>query len=51
MLRIGTKLKSVGKVEAIVLSGERKVYDFMTSGSNKYYANGFIAKGAYEEGV
>ena len=52
MLRIGTRLKHAGKVNAIVLSGERKVYDFQTTGGNKYYANGFIAHGAYSnEGV
>lgn len=47
VMRIGTKLKNVGKVIAIVESGERKVYDFQTTGNNKYYANGFIAQGAY----
>lgn len=51
MLRIGTKLKGAGTVNAIVLSGERKVYDFQTTGSNRYYANGFVAHGAYGEGV
>ena len=52
MLRIGTRLKHAGKVNAIVLSGERKVYDFQTTGGNRYYANGFIAHGAYSnEGV
>lgn len=47
VMRIGTKLKGVGKVTGIVESGERKVYDFQTTGNNKYYANGFIAQGAY----
>ena len=47
VMRIGTKLKDVGKVIAIVDSGERKVYDIQTTGNNKYYANGFIAQGAY----
>lgn len=51
MLRIGTNLKHVGKVNAIVLSGERKVYDFQTTGNNKYYANGFVAQGAYAKEV
>ena len=47
VMRIGTKLKDVGKVIAIVESGERKVYDIQTTGNNKYYANGFVAQGAY----
>lgn len=47
VMRIGTKLKGVGKVTGIVESGERKVYDFQTTGNNKYYANGFVAQGAY----
>jgi hypothetical protein len=47
VMRIGTRLKGVGKVTGIVESGERKVYDFQTTGNNKYYANGFIAQGAY----
>lgn len=48
-MRVGTKLKGIGKVIGIVESGERKVYDFKTDGSNTYYANGFIAYGAYDE--
>jgi hypothetical protein len=51
VMRIGTKLKGVGKVTGIVESGERKVYDFQTTGNNKYYANGFIAQGAYAKEV
>lgn len=47
IMRIGTKLKGVGKVTGIVESGERKVYDFQITGDNKYYANGFVAQGAY----
>ena len=47
IMRIGTKLKGVGKVTGIVESGERKVYDFQITGNNKYYANGFVAQGAY----
>lgn len=49
VMRIGTKLKFGGKVTGIVESGERKVYDFRTTGSNRYYANGLVAQGAYEE--
>ncbi|MBR5172111.1 MAG: hypothetical protein IKW14_01790, partial [Phascolarctobacterium sp.] len=51
VMRIGTKLKGAGKVTGIVESGERKVYDFQTTGNNKYYANGFIAQGAYAKEV
>ena len=47
IMRIGTKLKGGGKVTGIVESGERKVYDFQTTGNNKYYANNFVAQGAY----
>lgn len=47
IMRIGTKLKGGGKVMGIIESGERKVYDFQTTGDNKYYANGFVAQGAY----
>ena len=46
-MRIGTKLSSVGKVIAIVASGERKTYALQTTGNNKYYANGFIVQGIY----
>lgn len=51
VMSIGTKLKGAGKVTGIVESGERKVYDFQTTGNNKYYANGFIAQGAYAKEV
>ena len=51
VMRIGTKLKGAGKVAGIVESGERKVYDFATTGLNRYYANGFIAQGAYAKEV
>lgn len=49
MMRIGTKLKGIGKVKSIMLSGERKVYDLKVTGANTYYVNGFIAKGATNE--
>ena len=49
MLRIGDILKFVGKVKGIAYSGERKVYDLKVTGSNTYYANGFVAKGATNE--
>ena len=51
VMRIGTKLKGAGKVIGILESGERKVYDFSTTGLNRYYANGFIAQGAYAKEV
>lgn len=46
---IGTKLKGAGKVISVIYSGERKVYDLKVSGSNTYYADGFIAKGGSDE--
>lgn len=49
MLRIGDALKNVGKVKGIVFNGTRKVYDMKLTGTNAYYANGFIAKGATNE--
>lgn len=49
MLRIGDTLKFAGKVKGIAYSGERKVYDLKITGSNAYYANGFVAKGATNE--
>ncbi len=49
VMRIGAKLKNAGKVTAILLSGERKIYDLKVSGPNTYYANGFIAKGGTTE--
>ena len=48
LMRLGTRLKGVGKVTGIVESGERKVYDFKTENNNTYYANGFIAYGMFE---
>lgn len=44
-LKIGMELKRVGKVKSIIESGERKVYDFKTSGDNQYIADGFVAMG------
>lgn len=49
VMRIGTRLKGAGKVLGIVESGERKVYDLKLTGSNMYYANGFVAKGCTDE--
>lgn len=49
VMRIGTKLKNVGRVLGIAESGERKVYDLKLTGSNMYYANGFIAMGGTNE--
>lgn len=49
MLRIGDILKFVGKVKGIAHSGERKVYDLKVTGSNTYYANGFVAKAGTDE--
>lgn len=49
VMRIGTQLKGAGKVLGIVESGERKVYDLKLTGSNMYYANGFVAKGCTDE--
>lgn len=48
-MTIGTMLKGVGKVVGIIFEGERKVYDLKVSGSNTYYADGFIAKGGSDE--
>ena len=36
-------------VLSIIYSGERKVYDLKVSGSNAYYADGFIARGGTTE--
>ena len=44
-LRIGTELKNVGKVQSIVYSGERRVYDLHVAGENNYIADGFTAQG------
>lgn len=49
VMRIGTKLKNVGKVLGIVESCERKVYDLKLTGANMYYANGFVAMGGTNE--
>lgn len=44
-LKIGTELKNVGKVQSIVYSGERRVYDLQVDGENNYIADGFTAQG------
>lgn len=44
-LKIGTALKNVGKVQSIVYSGERRVYDLQVDGENNYIADGFTAQG------
>ena len=44
-LKIGTALKNVGKVQSIVYSGERRVYDLQVDGENNYIADGFVAQG------
>ena len=44
-LKIGTELKNVGKVQSIVYSGERRVYDLQVDGENNYIADGFVAQG------
>lgn len=49
IMKLGTMLKDVGKVEAIEKAGVDTVYDIKTTGSNCYYANGFIAYGAFDE--
>lgn len=49
LLCIGAKLKNAGRIIAIVESGHQRVFDFKTTGSNIYYANGLIALGAYDE--
>lgn len=48
-ITIGTELKNVGKVQSVVYSGERKVYDLQTDGDNNYIADGFIANGGSSE--
>ena len=48
-LSIGTDLKNVGKIQAVILVGERRVYDLKVTGENNYYADGFIAKGGTTE--
>lgn len=48
-LTIGTELKNVGKVQSVVYSGERKVYDLQVDGANNYIADGFIANGGSSE--
>ncbi len=51
MLRVGENLKNVGTVKAIAFDGERKVYDFKTTGHGTptYYANGFVVKAGTDE--
>lgn len=44
-----TKLKGKGLVRSLIFSGERKVYDLKVTGSNRYYADGFIAQGGTTE--
>ena len=44
-LTIGDDLARTGKVTGIIHSGRRKVYDLAVSGTNRYLANGFVAKG------
>lgn len=44
-LKIGTELKHVGRVQSIVYSGERRVYDLQVDGENNYIADGFVAQG------
>lgn len=44
-LKIGTELKNVGKVQSIVYSGERRVYDLQVDGENNYIVDGFTAQG------
>ena len=44
-LKVGTELKNVGKVQSIVYSGERRVYDLQVDGENNYIADGFTAQG------
>ena len=48
-LTIGTELKNVGKVQSVVYSGERKVYDLQVDGDNNYIADGFVANGGSSE--
>lgn len=48
-LTVGKVLRGVGKIISIVYSGERKVYDIKVTGENRYYAEGFIAKGGTNE--
>lgn len=48
-LTIGTELKNVGRVESVVYSGERKVYDLQVDGANNYIADGFVANGGSDE--
>lgn len=48
-LTIGDELARVGRVTGIVHSGQRKVYDLKTEGTNYYLAGGFIAKGGDRE--
>ncbi len=49
-LSIGQEIYGAGKVTGIVHSGERKVYDFASTGKNLFYANGFAANGYTAKG-
>ena len=48
-LGVGREIEKAGKILSIIYSGERKVYDIKITGSNLYYADGFIAKGGDNE--
>ena len=49
-LKIGTELKNVGKVQSIVYSGERRVYDMQVDGENNYVVDGgFVAQGGSDD--
>lgn len=49
LLKLGTMLKNVGKVKAITKDKINLVYDIKTENINRYYANGFVAYGAFDE--
>lgn len=44
-MRIGDVLYGVGPVYALAFGGERPVHDIEVSGTNTYFADGFLAKG------
>lgn len=44
-LKIGAELKNVGKITAIMYSGNRKIYDIRLPEPNVFYANDFVAEG------
>ena len=44
-MRIGDVLYGVGSVYALAFGGERPVHDIEVSGTNTYFADGFLAKG------